>query len=65
MAKYPDVTVQLTGVNGNVFNVISKVSNALREYADDATALSFIDEAFTCESYDDVLRLAMATVNVK
>jgi hypothetical protein len=60
---YP-VHVQLTGVDGNAFNIIGIVTTALsREVGSDA-AKTFADAAFECSSYDDLLALCMRTVSV-
>lgn len=65
MPKFDDVTVQLTGKDGNVFAVLGEVSRGLKKagYKDEAKA--FMNEVFGQESYDDVLRLCMETVNVE
>jgi hypothetical protein len=67
--KYPEVTVHLsTGVDGNVFSIIGKVADALRrgskQGAGPEAAKEFSDAAFNSGSYDEVLRLAMCTVDV-
>ena len=63
MPKY-DVDVQLTGIDGNVFSIISAVSTALTSSIDRTAASAFEHDAFNCASYDEVLMLAMKTVNV-
>lgn len=62
--KYPDVTVQLTGKDGNAFNIIGLVSRALRRagYADQVAA--FQKEA-TSGDYDNLLATAMRWVEVE
>lgn len=64
MSNPTTVSVKLTGTDGNVFAVIGAVSKALKRagLADEAAA--FTAAAFDCGSYDEVLRLCMATVNV-
>ena len=62
--KYPDVTVQLSGCDGNVFGVIGKVSKAIRQKSPEQAA-TFTSKAMSSESYDDVLRLCMEYVNVE
>ena len=63
--KYPDVTVQLTGKNGNVYNLLGIVAGGMRK-----SGLSikdkedFIEEATSSGSYDEVIQLIMRTVNV-
>jgi hypothetical protein len=62
---YPDVTVQLTGQDGNVFNIIGQVAKALRRQVSREAADAFTKEAFQSDSYDAVLQLAMRTVEVE
>ena len=61
---YPDVTVRLTGKDGNAYAIIAAVARALRRQVSPAAATSFTDKAFTSHSYDDLLNLAHHTVNV-
>lgn len=61
---YPGVTVALVGGDGNVFTIIGKVAAALRRVDRDAAA-QFTAAAWECHSYDEVLQLAMQTVNVE
>lgn len=63
--RFPDVVVQLSGHDGNVFAIVGRVARALREagYRDEAKAFS--GQAYECDSYDEVLRLVMATVEVE
>jgi len=51
--------VQLTGEDGNVFNVIGRVSGALKRAGLPEKAKEFTTKAFSAGSYDEVLRLAM------
>jgi hypothetical protein len=62
---YPDVEVQLTGLDGNVFVIISAIASALRRQVSRAAADEWTRVAFDCESYDAVLRLALSTVSVR
>jgi len=65
VSKYPNVTVQLTGKDGNAFAVLGTVSNALRQagVADDIRLL-FIAEA-TEGDYDHLLSTCMEWVEVQ
>ena len=63
--KYPGVTVCLTGTNSNVFAIIGAVSRALKRAGEREAAEAFPSDAMDCESYDDVLRLVMETVEVE
>jgi hypothetical protein len=61
---YSDVVVQLTGCDGNVFSIIGRIAQALRQHGHAGAATEFTNAAFSCESYGEVLRLAMRTVTV-
>jgi hypothetical protein len=63
--KYPEVTVQLTGEDGNAYEIMGRVSTALRR-ADVST--EEIDEYYKesmSGDYDNLLRTAMRWVNVE
>jgi hypothetical protein len=65
--EFPDIDVQLTGNDGNVFAIIGAVNKALRRSGDPAAVArqeTFTADAMSCESYDAVIQLAMRTVNV-
>jgi hypothetical protein len=62
--KYPDITVQLTGTDGNAFAVLGKVNRALRQAGIPAEAReAFMAEA-TAGDYDALLRVVMQWVVV-
>jgi hypothetical protein len=63
--RYPEITVQLTGTDGNAFAIIGAVRKALRR-ADvpPAEVEAFMVEA-TSGDYDHVLATAMRTVDVR
>lgn len=65
MTKYPEITVQLTGMDGNAMSVIAAVSKALKRAGLPDAATDFVNAAIDCESYDDLLRLCMNTVAVE
>lgn len=54
----------LIGEHGNVFNVIGRVAKALKKVGLVGQAKEFTDRAFTSNSYDYVLQLAMEYVEV-
>lgn len=56
--------VQLTGQDGNVFIIISRVSGALKKDGQTDKAKEFTDKAFSAGSYDEVLQLAMEYCDV-
>lgn len=62
--KYPDVSVQLSGMDGNVYLIIGLVSKALKRAGRREAAQDFKNAAMSCGSYDEVLQLAMRTVDV-
>ncbi|MDO8706263.1 MAG: hypothetical protein Q7J84_15080, partial [Sulfuricaulis sp.] len=63
--RHPDVTVQLSGEDGNVFFIIGRVSKALRRagYTEDAEA--YRKNCMAAKSYDEVLQITMATVETE
>ncbi len=61
---YPHIHVQLTGHDGNAYNIIGRVATAIRNQVGDAAAKQFTEAAFAATSYDDLLYLAMCTVDV-
>lgn len=61
---HPQVQVQLTGRDGNAYAIIGTVARALRRQVGNEAATAFTDAAFACRSYDELLYLAMTTVNV-
>ena len=61
---YPDVEVELTGVDGNAFVLIGTVANAIRREISSEAASRFSSEAMRQESYDEVLQFIMNTVEV-
>ncbi len=64
MPKYPEVSVKLSGRDGNAFSIIGIVSKALREsnVPEDERNL-FMEEAMA-GNYDDLLRVCMKWVDV-
>ena len=60
-----DVTVRLTGENGNAFAVMGAVTRALKSAGVDRDAIkAYTDEAMAGD-YDHLLRVTMSTVNVE
>lgn len=62
--RYPDITVQLIGRDGNAFAIIGAVSRELRRRVGSAEADRFVSAAMKCGSYDELLHFAMSTVDV-
>jgi hypothetical protein len=63
--KYPDVSVQLTGKDGNAFSIIGEVNRALRRAGYVEALEPFMAEATAAGSYDEFLRVVMKTVDVR
>ena len=62
--KYPHITVQLTGKDGNAFAILGYVQTGLKEGGvPDTEIQEFLDEA-TSKDYDHLLRTCMDTVDV-
>lgn len=55
---------KLIGEDGNVFNVIGRVSKSLKRAGMKEAADEFMQKAFSSGSYDEVLRLAMEYVEI-
>ena len=63
--KYPDVTVQLTGEDGNAFFIIGRIRQALRRHGVPQEEIEeFCEEAMSGD-YNHVLNTAMRWVEVK
>ena len=64
MAKYDNVTVRLSGTDGNAFAVMSKVSSALRKEGASASDVEdYLAESMSGD-YDALLQTAHKWVNV-
>lgn len=62
---YPDITVQLTGEDGNAFSIIGRVSTVMRRAAIPKEKIdAFRTEAMSGD-YNGVLQTAMKYVNVE
>ena len=65
-AKHPEITVQLTDMDSNVFALIGSTTQAMRRAGVSPDEIdAFRDEALASESYDQVLQTIMRTVNVE
>lgn len=65
MAKFPNVTVQLTGIDGNAFSIMGTVTKAMRRAG---VAKEDIDAYFaeaTSGDYDNVIKTSIKYVNCK
>lgn len=61
---FPEVTVQLTGEDGNAFAILGRVARALQDAGFDEAADEFQAEAMT-KDYDHLLFTAMRFVDVR
>lgn len=62
---YPAVTVQLTGIDGNAFNIIATVATAIRATVGTVEADRYVAEAMDQSSYDGLLAYTTNTVNTR
>lgn len=62
--EYKKPVVKLVGEDGNVFNVIGKVSKALNKAGLKDKAESFTNKAFNASSYNEVIKLCQKYVKV-
>jgi hypothetical protein len=62
--RFPDVEVQLSSEDGNVFSIVGRVAEGLRKAGYRQEAEEFRSAAYASSSYDEVLQLAMRTVDV-
>ena len=63
--KYPEVTVKLTGTDGNAFSILGKVKKALRLHGVSTTEQTEFWTEATSGDYDNVLMTAMKWVTVE
>lgn len=62
--KYPEITVQLIGQDGNVFSIMGRVSEALRRgRVSHEDREAFRMEMMNSESYDEALCTVMRWVD--
>ena len=62
-AKYPEIEVQLTGLDGNAFVLMAAVTRALRQAGKGAEVNAFMDEAMSGD-YQHLLRVCQTWVSV-
>ena len=62
--KYKNISVQLTGQDGNAFAIMAKVSGALRKNdVPEGEVEQYLSESMEGD-YDNLLRTAMSWVNI-
>ena len=62
--KYPNITVQLTGNDGNAFAIMGAVRKALKREKVSADEIAEYTKQSTSGEYDNLLRVAMSWVTV-
>ena len=62
--RYPDVTVQLTGMDGNAWGILGRVSKALRAAGVEQKYIEEYNEQAMSGDYDNLLRTTMEWVEV-
>lgn len=64
--KYPEITVELIGQNGNVFNLIGICTHAMHRGGVSRNERDkFVDEVTHARSYMEALAIMMRWVNVE
>ncbi len=64
--RYPDITVQLSGEDGNALYILGRVGRALRRAGISNDEIeAFYKEAQEQPSYDALLQFVMKTVDVE
>jgi len=63
--KYPNITVQLTGEDGNAFAIMARVSKALRRADVPAEEIKKYTDESIASDFDNVLVTAMSWVDVQ
>ena len=63
--RYPDITVTLTGQDGNAFAVLGRCREAARDAGLSGEEIAaFMDEAMACD-YDHLLQTAMRWFEIR
>lgn len=63
--KYPNITVQLTGEDGNAFSIIGRVRKAMRRHDVTEDELKKFSDEATAGDYVNLLQTCMKWVNVE
>ena len=63
--KYPDITVQLSGQDGNGFFIVVRVGNALKMAGVSQSDITVFRNEATSGDYDHLLQTCMKWVNVE
>ena len=65
MPKYPDITVQLTGKDGNAFNILGICLRAMRRAGLNQEECEAFQAEATLGNYDHLLATCMEWFNVE
>lgn len=63
--RYPEITVQLTGMDGNAFGIIGRVARALRAAGVEQKYIEEYNEHAMSGDYNNLLRVTMEWVEVE
>lgn len=64
--KYPEITVELIGQNGNIFNLIGICTRAMRRAKVSMEECNrFVDEVTSAKNYNEALAVIMRWVDVE
>lgn len=63
--KYPEITVRLSGENGNSFNIMGIVTRAMRMERIDKAEIDAYRDAAMSGDYDHLMQVTMKLVNVE
>lgn len=63
--RYPDVSVQLTGEDGNAFSILGRVRRQLRRAGASEEELETFQDEATAGDYDHLLRTVMRWVDAR
>lgn len=65
-AKYPEITVQLSGEDGNIFHILGRIRSAMRQQGVDSDEIDrFSEQIAAAKSYDEALRVCIEWVDCK
>lgn len=63
--KYPEITVKLSGEDGNAFSMIGRTSLRMRAGGVSKEEIEAFTEEATSGDYDNAIQTIMKTVNVE
>lgn len=63
--KYPDITIQLTGEDGNIFYILGRVRKLMKQHGILDQFRQFQDEVYESDNYNQALQVVMTWFNVE